>query len=397
MKRDTKLIHAGAVEDSNGAVIAPIYQTSTFKFKDVDQGANRFLGKENGYIYTRLGNPTTDALARKLASLEEAEAAVMTSSGMGAIASVMWTFLKAGDRLISDTNLYGCTYALFNHTLTKFGIDVVQVDFTKPELVKKALNNKTAMVYFETPCNPNLKVIDIQKIAKMAHDYNKNIKVVVDNTFASPVVQRPITLGADLVVHSCTKYINGHADVISGAVVGSSKDIMNVAMVGIKDCTGAVLDPMAGYLINRGLCTLGVRMERHIANAKKVVQYLLKSPYVKKVNYPGIPTFEGYKIAKKQMDDFGGMLSFETNLTFAQTKKFVNSLKVWTLAVSLGGIESLIEHPASMTHSTYSKEDLAKAGISPTLIRIATGLEDVNELIADFDQAFKKAVGKKSK
>lgn len=387
----TTLIHGGVVKDQYGAVNVPVYRSSTFIFENVDQGARRFKGEESGYIYTRLGNPTTATLERKLALLEHAEAAVMTASGMGAISSVMWTFLKSGDRLIADSNLYGCTFALFTHTLPKFGIDVQITDFSKISNIKKLLNKKTAMIYFETPTNPTMKVNDIKAIAELAHKFNPKIKVVVDNTFASPYLQKPLDHGANLVVHSGTKYINGHADIVVGAICGKKEDIQLAAMVGIKDCTGSVLDPGAAYLVNRGLNTLGVRMDQHCRNAKKFVEYLQSCKYVRKVNYPGLKTCVGHDAAKRQMAQFGGMASFETNLTFEQTKIFVNSLKVWTLAVSLGGVESLIEHPASMTHSTYSAEELKKYSIVPNLIRISIGLEDVNELIADFEQAFKVA------
>lgn len=388
---ETRLIHEGVIENKYGAVGVPIYQASTFIFDSVDQGARRFKGEEDGYIYTRLGNPTTAALQNKIAALENGEACVMTSSGMGAIASVMWTFLKAGDRLIADSNLYGCTFALFTHTLTKFGIDVQICDFSNIENIKKLLNEKTTIVYFETPTNPTMKVNNIELIAKTVHDYNKKINVVVDNTFASPYLQKPLNFGADIVVHSGTKYINGHSDVIVGCVISTREKVQQVAMVGIKDCTGSVLDPHAAYLVNRGLSTLAPRMQRHCANAKKFVDYLTKSKYVKVVHYPGLPTCIGHEAAKRQMKDFGGMISFETNLSFEQTKVFVNSLKLWTLAVSLGGIESLIEHPASMTHSTYSEEELAKYDITPGLIRISVGIEDIDELIADFEQAFEIA------
>ncbi len=391
MKEKTNLIHKGHIHDQFGSVNNPVYRTSTFAFDNVNQGAKRFLGEESGYIYTRLGNPTTHALEEKIACLENAEACVMTSSGMGAIASTFWTFLKKGDRIIADNMLYGCTFALLTHSLPKFGIDVVLVDLSNPENLQKKLSKNTTMVYFETPTNPSLKINDIAKLSEIAHNFNKDIKVVVDNTFATPYLQKPIDLGADIVVHSCTKYINGHSDVIAGCAVGSKKDINDIAMVGIKDCTGAVMDPDTAFLVNRGLSTLAVRMDQHIKNAKKVVEYLSKSKYVKCVNYPGLENFPNHDVAKKQMKDYGAMISFETNLSFEETKKFVNSLKVWTLAVSLGGFESLIEHPASMTHSTYTVEELKKINITRNLIRISTGLEDVDDLINDFEQAFKQA------
>ena len=391
MSKKTDLIHAGAIKDQFGSIVTPVYRSSTFIFKDVDQGANRFSGKEKGYIYSRLGNPTVAALERKLAKIEGAEACVMASSGMGAIASTMWTFLKKGDRLIADQTLYGCTYALFMHTLTRFGVDVVLTDLSNPENLKKYLNKNTTMVYFETPTNPNMKVIDIKEIVSITHKYNKKIRVVVDNTFASPYCQNPIKQGVDIVVHSCTKYINGHADLIAGAILGTKEDMQQAQMVGIKDCTGAVMDADQAFLVNRGLSTLAVRMEQHCKNAMEIAKWLENCKYVKVVNYPGLEKNKYHNVAKKQMNGYSGVLSFETNLSFEKTKKFVNSLRVFTLAVSLGGFESLIEHPASMTHSTYSPADLKKAGIPPCLVRVSVGLEDIKDLTADLEQAFAKA------
>lgn len=388
MKKETKIIHDGHIKNQYNALAEPIYKTSTFIFDDVQQGGNRFAGKEQGYIYSRLGNPTVSALQRKLASLENAEAAVATSSGMGAISSVMWTFLKAGDHVLADRNLYGCTYALFMHGLTKFGIQVDLVDLSQPQNIIYNLKPNTRMVFFETPSNPSLKVIDIEHVAMQAHNYNKNILVVVDNTFATPYLQQPLSLGADLVVHSLTKYINGHGDLIAGAVIGSQELITQVNFVGIKDLTGAVMSSEDAFMILRGIKTLAVRMEKHCENTKRIVEFLKNSQFVKKINYPGLSSHHNHNVAKKQMKDFGAVLSFETNLTFEQTKKFVNSLKIWTLAVSLGDVESLIEHPASMTHATYCEQEQLKEGITPTMVRLSVGLEDPQDLIDDLMQGF---------
>jgi methionine-gamma-lyase len=275
--------------------------------------------------------------------------------------------------------------------LTKFGVEVTLVDFDNIENVKKSIKKNTTIVYFETPCNPTLKVIDIEKVSKLVHQYNKKIKVIVDNTFCSPATQLPRKFGADLIVHSITKFINGHGDLIAGCVCGSQTDIAKVKMEGIKDATGSVMSADDAYMILRGLKTLGIRYDRQSENTLKIAQYLEKSPYVKAVNYPGLESSKYYDLCKKQMSKPCAILSFETSLSFEQTKKFVNNLKVITLAVSLGGVESLIEHPASMTHATYTKEALKKANIALTLIRLAVGIENVDDLINDLEQAFKKA------
>jgi methionine-gamma-lyase len=275
--------------------------------------------------------------------------------------------------------------------LHKFGVEVTLIDFNDLELIKKSLKSNTVMVYFETPCNPTIKVNDIKAIATIAHNYNKHIKVVLDGTFASPYLQHPLQLGVDIVIHSMTKYINGHSDVLGGCVCGSKKDLKMIRDEGLRDSTGAVLSPDDAYLVLRGLKTLGVRMKTICENALSIAKYLEKSPYVKKVYYPGLKSHKNHTIAKKQMESFGGMISFETNLNFNQTKKFVNNLQMVTLAVSLGGVESLIEHPTSMTHVLFTKEALVKSGITPNLIRFSTGIEDVKDLINDFEQAFKNS------
>jgi methionine-gamma-lyase len=292
---------------------------------------------------------------------------------------------------LADNSLYGCTFALFTHCLSRFGIQVDLIDFANLDAVKKAIKPNTRIVYFETPTNPTLKVNDIKAIAEIVHNANKDIKVIVDNTFATPLLQKPIELGANIVVHSMTKYINGHGDIIAGCACGSAKDIGEIKMVGIKDATGSVLGADDAYMVNRGLRTLSIRLKKHISNTKQIIAYLQKSPFIKTIYYPGLDTTIGHDAATKQMSDFGAVLSFETNLTFEQTKALVNNVKIITLAVSLGSTESLIEHPASMTHSTYTPEALKEAGISPTLIRLSVGIEDADDLINDLDQAFKIA------
>ena len=379
----TKQIHVGKHENSAGALTTPIYQTSTFEFESVEQGGRRFAGQEPGYIYTRLANPTVAAVEEKVAALEGGEAALGTAAGMGAISSALWTSVVAGDEIIASDTLYGCTFALLNHGMTKFGVTVKFVDMAKLENVKAAMSPKTKVVYLETPCNPTLKVVDIEEVAKIAHSYNKDIRVIVDNTFASPYLQQPLKLGADVVVHSATKYINGHGDVIAGFVVGKADFVSQVRMFGLKDMTGAVMSPFDAFLIARGLKTLDIRMERHCANAMKVARFLHDHPAVDKVYYPGLEDFEGYEIAKKQMKLPGGMMSIELKADRDKVAAALNKLQLCTIAVSLGDAETLVEHAASMTHSTYTKEELAASGISEGLVRISVGLEDPEDIIAD--------------
>ena len=280
----TKAIHAGNVKDAQyGALTTPIYQTSTFVFDSCEQGGRRFAGQEGGYIYTRLGNPTVSVLENKVAALEGGEACVAAASGMGAISSALWTIAGAGKHIVADGTLYGCTFALLNHGMSRYGVEVSFVDTSDLDAVRAALKRNTCAVYLETPANPNLKIADIAAVAEIAHGYNPAIKVVCDNTFASPALQNPLALGADVVVHSATKYLNGHGDVIAGFVVGKADFIGEVRMFGLKDMTGAVMDPFAAYLILRGLKTLEIRMERHCANAKAIAEYLDKHPAVEKV------------------------------------------------------------------------------------------------------------------
>ena len=384
----TKAIHAGNVKDAQyGALTTPIYQTSTFVFDSCEQGGRRFAGEEAGYIYTRLGNPTVSILENKVAALEGGEACVAAASGMGAISSALWTIAGAGKHIVADGTLYGCTFALLNHGMTRYGVEVSFVDTSDLDAVKAALKENTCAVYLETPANPNLKIADIAAVAEIAHAYNPDIKVVCDNTFASPALQTPLALGADVVVHSATKYLNGHGDVIAGFVVGSAEFCMNVRMFGLKDMTGAVMDPFAAFLILRGLKTLEIRMERHCANAKAIAEFLDKHPTVEKVYYPGLKDHVGHDIAARQMKDFGGMLSFEVKGGKAAGMKLVNAVKLITVAVSLGDAETLIEHAASMTHSTYTEEELAASGIPAGLIRLSVGLENVEDIIADLEQA----------
>jgi methionine-gamma-lyase len=386
----TKAIHGGVIKNKYGALATPIYQTSTFVFKNVEEGAKRFLGEEEGYIYSRLSNPTLTVAEEKVAILENGEKALATSSGMGAISATLWTLLKAGDHVLADKTLYGCTYAYISHGLTKFGVEVDFADMSDLEEVKIKLKDNTKVIYLETPANPNLKIVDIQKISELSHNKNSNIKVVVDNTFATPFCQKPLLLGADIVVHSATKYLNGHGDVIAGFVVGSQEMINDIRTVGLKDMTGAVLGPNEAFLIIRGLKTFEIRMQKHCENAMKVAEFLEQNEKVEKVYYPGLKTHVGYEVAVKQMQAFGGILAFEVKGGLEAGKKLLNNLEMITIAVSLGDAETLIQHPASMTHSPYTKEERELAGITDGLIRLSVGLENVEDIILDLEKAFLK-------
>ena len=383
----TRQIHAGRHDNGAGALCTPIYQTSTFAFDTVEQGGARFAGQEEGYIYSRLSNPSLTQVEEKLASLEGGEAALATASGMGAISAALWSSVEGGDEIVADETLYGCTYSLLNHGLSKFGVGVTLTDLTDPANLLKHLTPKTKVVYFETPCNPTLKILDIAAIAKTAHEYNPAIRVIVDNTFCSPYLQRPLELGADVVVHSATKYLNGHGDVIAGFIVGKADFVALCRGFGLKDMTGAVMSPFNAFLLARGLKTLDIRMERHCANARKVAQFLEGHPAVEKVYYPGLADFEGHAVAQKQMRLPGGMISMELKADKAATAAALNRLRLCTIAVSLGDAETLVEHPATMTHSTYTSEELRAAGISEGLVRISIGLEDAEDIIDDFKQA----------
>ncbi len=384
----TRAIHGGHVKDQFGALATPIHQTATFTFESAEQGGRRFALEEGGYIYSRLGNPTNTQLEEKLAMLEGAEAAISTASGIGAVASAFWTLLKAGDHVVAAKTLYGCTYAYLNHGISRYGVEVTFVDTTNLEEIRQAMRENTKVVYLETPANPNLEVADIEAISKIAHQ-NKDCIVMVDNTFCTPYIQRPLEFGADVVIHSGTKFLNGHGDVISGFVVGSSEFIKNVRLFGVKDMTGASLSTFDAFLIIRGMKTLEIRMEKHCENAMKVAKFLEGHSAVEKVYYPGLESFPQYKLAKKQMSLPGAVIAFEVKGGIEEGKKVINSTELCTIAVSLGDAETLIQHPASMTHSPYTKEEREMAGISDGLIRIAVGLENVEDIINDLDKALK--------
>jgi len=382
----TRAIHHGYdTQSQQGALNPPLYLTSTFTFESAEAGGEMFTGEREGHFYTRISNPTLDHLEQRIANLEGAEAGLATASGMGAITSTLWSFLAAGDEIILDKTLYGCTFAFMTHGLPRFGVKVRLVDMTDPANLVEAISTKTKLVYFETPANPNNRLIDIAAISEISHKVGA--KVVVDNTFATPVITRPIELGADIVVHSATKFISGHGDVIAGLVVGSKEDITQIRLVGLKDMTGAVMSPFSAMLLMRGLKTLELRMERHCANAQKVAEALQSHPAVERVYYPGLDGFAQNDLAKRQMAGFGGMIPFEVVGGKAGGIAMMNRLEMIQRAVSLGDAETLIQHPASMTHSTYTPEERAEHGIAEGLVRMSVGLEGVDDIIDDLMQA----------
>ena len=386
-KFQTRAIHLGYdAKNFHGSLNPPLYMTSTFAFDTVKQGADAFEGENSHYIYSRLGTPTQSLLEQRMASLESAESALATASGMGAITSALWSLIEPGDEIIADITLYGCTFSFLEHGLKKFGVIVTYCDLTQAKNLKQLISKKTKVVFAETPANPNMRLIDIKALANITK--NTDAKLIIDNTYCTPYLQRPIGLGADMVVHSATKYLGGHGDLIAGFVIGDSETLENVRYFGLKDMTGAVISAMDISLILRGLKTLHVRMDRHCENASKIANYLNNHPKIDNVYYPGLPGFEFHELASEQMDDFGGMIAFEVKGDRQTGAKFIDELNMILCAVSLGDTETLIQHPASMTHSSYNEEELEAHLISPTLIRLSVGLEDVDDIIDDLDQAF---------
>ncbi|CRL64449.1 methionine gamma-lyase [Proteus vulgaris] len=383
---NTQAIHYGySPLDSQGALVPPVFQTSTFVFPTAQYGADCFAGRRKGHFYSRISNPTLNLLEKRLAQLEGGEGAVVFSSGMGAITSTCWSLLQPGDELIADMTLYGCTFTFFNHGLAKFGVKIKHVDLTNLEKLKEAITEKTKLIFFETPANPNMRISDIEKISEIAHQHN--ISVIVDNTYCSPYLQQPLKLGADIIVHSMTKYLSGHGDVTAGAIITTHELADKIRVEGLKDMTGACLSPHDASLILRGIKTLGIRMEQICQNTQRIAQYLEDNPKVETIYYPGLTSFPQYELAKRQMRLAGGMIAIELKGGIKAGREFLNRLNLFSRAVSLGDCESLAQHPATMTHATYSAEERQRHGISDGLVRLSIGLEDVDDLIADLEQA----------
>jgi methionine-gamma-lyase len=384
----TLCVHgSGGVDPQTGAISVPIYQSSTFAFKSAKQGAAIFAGEENGYFYTRLGNPTQAALEREMAFLEGAEAALCFSSGMAGISAVILAHCRSGDNLVSSDTVYGGTHNLYKETLPMWNIQTREVNATDLTKVDNAIDEKTRLIFIETPANPTLSIIDIAGCAEICNKHK--IPLVIDNTFATPYLQRPIELGANIIIHSATKYIGGHGDTVAGIVVGK-KDFINNLRAKILRDLGAIISPLNAWLLLRGLKTLPVRMDRHCANAFEVAKFLSFHPKLNWVKYPGLSTHPQYQLASRQMKKFGGMITFEVKGGRHAGEKLMNSVGLITLAVSLGDCDSLIEHPASMTHSTYNAQELEEVGISEGLIRLSVGLEDPSDIITDLKLALKK-------
>ncbi len=382
----TRAIHEGYDPYSGaGALTPPIHVSSTYTFPTAEDGGARFAGEQAGLIYSRLGNPSTQLLETRIASLEGAEAAVVTGSGMGAIASLFWTLLRPGDELITDQTLYGCTFSFFHHGLAEFGITIKHVDLRDPANLATAIGPATKGVYFETPANPNMRVVDISAVA--AECKRQGIWTAVDNTYLTPYLQRPIEHGADFVVHSATKYLGGHGDLLAGAVAGPADVMERVRMSGVKDMTGSCLSAVDAHLVLRGLKTLQLRMDRHSASAMQVAEFLAEQPGVDRVSYPGLSADPGYSVMQRQARAAGGMLAVDLRGGREAGIRFINRLRLFTRAVSLGDCESLAQHPASMTHSTYTPEERLRHGIGEGLIRLSVGLEDVDDLLADLAQS----------
>ncbi|MGI2194257.1 methionine gamma-lyase [Shewanella baltica] len=383
-KAATQVIHGGHEREAFGALVTPLYQSATFVFESAQQGGERFAGNEPGYIYTRLGNPTTAELERKMAILEGAEAAAATASGMGAVSAALLANLQMGDHLVASNAVYGCTYALMTTQFARFGIEVSLVDFSSVAEIEAAIKSNTKVIFCETPVNPHLQVFDLAAIATIAKRHQ--LVSIVDNTFMTPLLQRPLDFGIDLVIHSATKYLNGHGDVIAGIVCGSEEQLHKVKYEILKDI-GAVISPHDAWLILRGLKTLDVRLQRHCDSAQRVAEFLAEHPSINRVYYPGLASHQGHKFIGQQMKRAGGVIAFELAANLEEAMAFVGYLSLFSIAVSLGDAESLIQHPASMTHSPYTPEARASAGIGDNLLRISIGLEDCDDIIADLSQA----------
>lgn len=392
---DTTFIHAGQRRDSDwGALATPIYQTSTFCYDTVEEGQKKIMREIPGCYYSRSGNPTNFVLEEKIAAIEGAEAAVSTASGLGAIGCVMVAFLRTGDHVVCGQCVYGGTNHIMGTNLAQFGIDVTFVDTTKPEEVEAAVRPNTKMLYFETVANPLMTVTDVAAMSKIAKSHG--LKMVVDSTFTPPPILFALELGADIVIHSLTKYYNGHGDVIGGVAAGSKEDMDKVRNGAMTRFCGTALAPFNAYLVIRSMKTMGMRVRRHCANAMEVARYLEASPFVERVYYAGLESHPQHELAKRQMREalYTGMIAFELKdgvkglSAYDAGTKLLNSLRLAQIAVSLGDPDTLIEHPASMTHARVSKEDKEKAGISDGLIRLSVGLEDTKDIIRDFEQAF---------
>jgi methionine-gamma-lyase len=384
---NTKLVHAGVSKDAYGSAVTPIYQTSTFAFDSAQTGADRFAGRADGFIYTRIGNPTIRALEKNIAELENGCDGVATASGMGAVSVIYMALLSHGAHLVSTGSVYGPSRGLIEKQFSRFGVEYSYVDTSDLANVRAAMRPNTKMVYLESPSNPAMLVTDIRAVSELAHQHGA--LVVVDNTFASPHLQKPLDLGADIVFHSVTKFINGHADVVGGIIVAKDPAVYKLLRATMV-ILGVNMDPHQAYLVSRGVKTLALRVERAQENALKVAHWLEAHPKVAWVRYVGLESHPQHELVKRQMSGFGSMISFELKGGYEAGRSLMDNVHLATLAVSLGGVETLVEHPASMTHAGMSQADRLEGGITDGLVRYSVGIEDVDDLIADLEQAIAK-------
>ncbi|MBS4206769.1 methionine gamma-lyase [Bacillus sp. FJAT-50079] len=382
---ETEVIHSG-YESMNhlGSLVPPLYQTATYTFPSAEEGERRFSGEADGYIYSRLGNPTVAVLEERMAKLEDGEAAIAFGSGMAAVNATLVHLTEAGDHLLCSEGIYGCTFGLLQLLEKKYGITHSLIQMDDEEAIRKAIRKNTSAIYVETPINPTMKLVDLEMIVTVAREFN--LPVVVDNTFCSPYLQRPLALGCDYVIHSATKYISGHGDVIAGMVIGRENELNEMRMTTLKDI-GGIISPFDAWLLLRGLKTLAVRLDRHCDNAEKIAEKLKGHSNVSKIYYPGDPGFPQYELASRQMKRPGGMISFEVKGTKETAQQLLNRCRFVKIAVSLGDCETLIQHPATMTHAVVPEEERQKMGITDTLIRLSIGLEAWEDIWEDLEQA----------
>jgi len=384
---NTKLVHAGSYDDVFGSAVTPIYQTSTFAFKNAQHGADCFAGKSDGFIYTRIGNPTTKAFEDAMAELENGFGGTATSSGMSAVSSVYMALLGMGKHIVCSASVYGPSRSVLERDFSRYGVEMTFIDTSDLLQIKNAIKDNTAVLYIETPTNPTMQLTDIEEASKIAHEHG--VTVVVDNTFSSPYLQKPLDLGADVVLHSVTKYINGHADIVGGVII-AKEEAMHKKIRAQMVYLGGNMDPHQAFLTHRGLKTLSIRMEKAEENAMKVAEYLEAHPKVEWILYPGLKSHPQHELAKKQMSGFSSMISFGLKGGLEAGKIVMDNVHLAALAVSLGGVESLIQHPASMTHASMSKEAREQADITDGLVRFSVGIETVEDIIEDLDQAMAK-------
>ncbi|WP_298473306.1 methionine gamma-lyase [uncultured Psychrobacillus sp.] len=389
MEKETTLIHQGyATENHHDSLAVPLYQTSTFAFENAEQGAKRFAGEEAGGIYSRLGNPTVQVLEQRMAAIENGEGALAFGSGMAAVSTILVYLTKAGDHILCTRGIYGCTFGLLNIMEEKYNISHSLEKLSTEEEIEAAIKPNTTCIYVETPINPTMEIVDIALIVKIAQKHN--IPVVVDNTFCSPYLQNPLDLGANFVLHSATKYINGHGDVIAGILVGKEKEQMDIIRSTVQKDFGGIISPFDAWLLIRGLKTLHVRMDRHSSNAEKVFSFLESHPSIESIYYPFDQKNPQYEVAKRQMKNGGGLISFAIKGGKEKAQQFMNALSLIKIAVSLGDAETLIQHPATMTHSVVPSKERIAMGITDGLLRLSVGLENSEDIIRDLEQALDK-------